>query len=108
MSVREALGKVASGLRPKISDGATRYQFCGKRYAPQTDPDHLTWMLDQVEAHLQDWPTDKISRWIGFIQGVLAAHGWLNVDEERDRTRPLFHQAYKEEGLKIPETVEND
>ncbi len=36
---------------------------------------------------------DKIGRWVGFVQGVMAARGWLSVPEERDRTRELFTTA---------------
>lgn len=37
------------------------------------------------------YPFDKMSRWLGFTQGVLAAVGAIDVDEERDFTRPLLH-----------------
>lgn len=37
------------------------------------------------------YPFDKMSRWLGFAQGVLAAVGAIDVDEERDFTRPLLH-----------------
>jgi len=35
-------------------------------------------------------PLDKLGRWTGFIQGVMAARGWLDVQTERNHTRPLF------------------
>ncbi len=65
---------------------------------------NVRWMIEQLTEHLEDWPTDKISRWIGFIQGVGAVKGWLDVDKERNRTRPLFHKAYSEMGISIPLT----
>lgn len=37
------------------------------------------------------YPFDKMSRWLGFTQGVLAAVGAIDVDQERDFTRPLLH-----------------
>lgn len=34
---------------------------------------------------------DKAQRWLGFVQGVLVAAGVLEIEQERDYTRPLFH-----------------
>ncbi len=66
---------------------------------------HLNWMIGECRTKLGVWPTDKTSRWIGFIQAGLAHHGLLDVNAERDRTRPFFHEAYQAMGLTIPETV---
>ena len=30
---------------------------------------------------------DKISRWLGFVQGVMTVYGWITVEEERENTR---------------------
>lgn len=70
----------------------------------RTSWQNLRWMTTQALTHVNVWPVDKTSRWIGFIQGVLAVRGYLDVDEERNRTRPLFHKAYEEIGLAIPKT----
>lgn len=67
-----------------------------------TNENHLRWMCSELREKIDIFPTDKISRWVGFIQGVLAAAGELDVMEERDRTRPLFHQAYYEMNIDIP------
>ncbi len=66
---------------------------------------HLNWMIGECRTKLYVWPTDKTSRWIGWIQASLASKGLLDSDAERDRTRPFFHEAYKALGLSIPETV---
>jgi len=67
-------------------------------YIPQEDdssfPDktsyqHLKWMADAIR-NTPSMPIDKIARWVGFIQGVLACRGIISVDAERDRTRPIF------------------
>ncbi len=42
------------------------------------------------------YPADKMYRWLGFVKGVLAVRGAINVDEERAYTRPLFHELYGE------------
>lgn len=34
---------------------------------------------------------DKANRWLGFVQGVMIASRVLNIEEEREFTRPLFH-----------------
>lgn len=70
----------------------------------RTSWQNLRWMATQALDHVNLWPVDKTSRWIGFIQGVLATRGYLDVDAERDRTRPLFHKAYEAVGYRIPET----
>ena len=61
----------------------------------ETSADNLKWMCVTLVENINTFPVDKISRWIGFVQGVLACQGLLNVTEERDRTRPLFHAAYQ-------------
>jgi len=48
---------------------------------------------------------DKISRWLGFVQGVMTVYGWVTVEEERETTRPLFHKAYEDSGLLKPESI---
>jgi hypothetical protein len=52
------------------------------------------------------WPEDKLSRWLGFVQGVMAAQGLITVAEEREASRPLFHWAYRVQGFETPATVE--
>lgn len=48
------------------------------------------------EAHLntEKYPSHKLHRWLGYIQGILIAAGELTVREERERTRPIFHGIY--------------
>lgn len=43
-------------------------------------------------VHINELSEDKANRWLGFVQGVLCAAGIVDVDEERDYTRPLFHE----------------
>lgn len=42
---------------------------------------------------------------VGYLQGVLASRGLLDVKKERDRTRPIFHRAYRRCGWAVPETL---
>lgn len=80
------------GARPVISEGGC-------------DENHLLWMCEQAQSHLTDWPLDKTSRWLGFIQGCLTVRGVLSVQEEREFSRPLFHAAYRAQGDCPPPSV---
>ena len=50
-------------------------------------------------------PEDKISRWLGFIQGVMVMKGYTTVNIERDFSRPLFHKVYKTNNIDIPKNT---
>lgn len=65
---------------------------------------NLLWMCERIIN--DDMPDDKLSRWIGFIQGVMAVKGYISVDEERYFSRPLFHEEYENNDIVIPETKE--
>lgn len=53
--------------------------------------DSLIKLCEEAMVNTQKYPYDKLNRWLGFVQGVLAAQGIIDVDVERDYTRPLFH-----------------
>jgi hypothetical protein len=42
--------------------------------------------------HIDGLSEDKANRWLGFVQGILTVGGLIDVDSERDYTRPLFHE----------------
>lgn len=63
-------------------------------------------MLDILKKQSLKWPVDKFNRWLGFVQGVLWSNGLIDIKEERDFTRPLFHKYYSDRGIVIPKTVE--
>lgn len=48
-------------------------------------------LVEEAIENGDDYPTDKLHRWLGFTQGVLTAFGILNVNEERNFSRPLLH-----------------
>lgn len=64
----------------------------------KTSSTHLVWMCEEILRNIRTMPADKIGRWVGFVQGVMAAHDVLDVDAERDRTRPIFAAVYKNAG----------
>lgn len=65
---------------------------------------NLAWMCRTAIEGIDSYPVDKLSRWLGFVQGVLALRGHIKVSEERDFSRPLFHAAYQAAGIDIPPT----
>lgn len=69
-----------------------------------TGVDHLIGMCRWIITH-PDVFIDKQSRWIGFIQGVMAMRGFVSVQEERCLTRPMFHKAYIEMDMVVPVSV---
>ncbi len=71
----------------------------------ETSNDHLTWMCVKSLENLDKWPEDKLSRWLGYVQGVLAVRYVINVQEERDLSRPLFHAAYNNASVPVPPTL---
>ena len=60
----------------------------------KTSAEHLREMCEELLNRLGAMTADKSGRWIGFIQGVMAANGVLDVDAERERTRPIYQKAY--------------
>lgn len=93
--IREAHMDTILGLIPKIPK-----TIAGSTL--RTSPENLRWMLDRCVDEITTFPIDKMGRWVGFVQGVLALSGNLDVDEERDRTRHFFHKAYIETDQEIP------
>ncbi len=62
-------------------------------------------MLEIGLVEIDTWPIDKLYRWLGFVQGVLTMKELITVDEEREFSRPLFHEAYRQSGIEIPKTI---
>lgn len=98
--LRVATLKALVGLSIPPQNG---YDRGAKAY---TSNAHLHRMRDEAIAGIDVLPIDKLSRWLGYIQGVLADRGKLDVAAERDRTRPIFHEAYEAMGIDRPETKE--
>jgi hypothetical protein len=56
---------------------------------------HLLWMCIELKKKIvpdkgTGFSTDKFSRWIGYIQGVLVSKGLTTVDIERNVTKSWF------------------
>jgi hypothetical protein len=80
---------------------------CDEHAVPEgTSMAHLAWMCRTCIDSSSDWPDDKLSRWLGFVQGVMSGRGLLRVAAEREASRPLFHAAYEAAGVAKPGSVE--
>lgn len=71
---------------------------------PRLSLENLAWMVEEIFRNMEDWPADKTGRWTGFVQGCLAMRRLIDVDRERDITRPLFHSVYRSDGQATPES----
>lgn len=56
-------------------------------------------LCHEAAVNSKSYPFDKMCRWLGFVQGVLATQGIILVQDERDYTRPIFHRLY---GREVP------
>ena len=59
-----------------------------------------------VEAALVAGPAAKTSYCLGYVQAFATALGVIDVKGERDRTRAIYHNAYRECGYSIPPSRE--
>lgn len=57
---------------------------------------HLVRLCAEALENAPKYPFDKLSRWLGFVQGVLAAIGLIDVDAEREFSRPYLHAIHAE------------
>lgn len=64
-------------------------------------------MMKEVVKNHNTWPKDKTGRWVGYVQCLLIeVESVTTTREERDYTRPLFHELYKAQGYDRPKTID--
>lgn len=63
-----------------------------------TDGEKAHWINFCITA-LSVKNSDKLSRWVGFIQGLLYGRGFITVEEERDFSREIYKPIYDKYGL---------
>jgi hypothetical protein len=53
---------------------------------------HARWMLDEMQQNAVkgEWSSEKVNRWLGFIQGVLWSSNLFGILALRDQTRNLY------------------
>jgi hypothetical protein len=92
---RAALLEAARYLRERC----VQYSVCVRddQFPENTGPAHMANLLGELEARVDELPLGKLNRWLGFVQGVMCARGWLSVTRERERTRPIFAAVEQEE-----------
>jgi hypothetical protein len=54
----------------------------------------------------EEFTAEKMSRWLGFVQGILFANGIISIDAERDYSRPILHKAYLDSEIDIPKSID--
>jgi hypothetical protein len=102
--VRDAQAEVMRSLLNVVNENKAKLGY--NPFLPDTASyDHLVWMLENGIERNYEVPVDKTGRWIGFVQGVLICRGVMDTNDERDRTRSLFHEAYRATGQDIPPTI---
>ena len=76
-----------------------------KRYLNNfTLTEDLEKLTNNALENINNYPIDKLSRWLGYIQGYVIFTKQTTVDIERDFSRPYFHKAYEFENIKIPKS----
>ena len=74
-----------------------------KRYLNEFKLEHdLKLLTEKGILEKDNYPIDKLNRWLGYIQAHVIISGQTTVEQERTFSRPLFHKAYVNEGINIP------
>lgn len=78
-------------LRYLIKTQESKEIFQSFKLPEKCSYDSLIRLLTEAHQNTDKYPTDKMQRWLAFSQGVLAVIGVIDVDEEREFTRPYLH-----------------
>lgn len=97
-TVNQANIDVVINLLKKI-DTAYREDFPCSSMPDNENIEKILAMSSVIIHESLDWPSDKVGRWVGFIQCLAVNEGIITIDGERDETRPIFHEAYKAVGF---------
>ncbi len=78
-------------------------KYSGERFENNNWPDSINKdnVLHLIDSIVHDdiiniYPNEVLQQYLGYIQGVLCIAEIINVDEERDFTRPLLHSYHTE------------
>ena len=80
-------------------------RYCYKFQKYLTDSELA--LCNEAIKSINIYPIDKLSRWLGFIQGILIERKATTIDAERDFSREYFHEAYLKDGIEIPKTFDS-
>jgi hypothetical protein len=64
-----------------------------------SDMEDKEYWISYCETALTLTNSDKLSRWVGFLQGVLVSRNFIRVEEERNFTRTIYKPIYNQLGL---------
>ena len=103
-TMADVIDRLYDAYRPICDTNSHLAAFTQGHLPKELGLKHAGWMLDQVKENSTTWPVDKLNRWIGFVQAILVLHEKVTVDQERERTRPLFHAYYHREGIVPPQS----
>jgi hypothetical protein len=62
-------------------------------------------LIDYTKKDAKLIGVNALSLRLGLIQGYMVAYNYIDVDQERNFTRPLFHKAYENIGIVPPRSV---
>ena len=102
--VRSAQEKIMRLLREMILEN--EQEIRSQPLVEEANYDNILWLMDHALLENDSFPVDKTGRWIGFVQCSLIVRRLLDTKSERDRTRPILHEAYLATGQMIPKTAE--
>ncbi len=68
--------------------------------------EYLIKMCKSAIENINDFPDDKTSRWLWYVQWVMSSRWFIKVSEERDFSRNLFHEVYKSNLIEIPQKID--
>jgi hypothetical protein len=86
--------QILSVLFKRYSELAEKHASKLEGLAERCQSKSLVALCNEAIENGSTYPFDKMNRWLGFAQGVLAATGIIDVDAEREFTRPLLHQLH--------------
>lgn len=62
------------------------------RYKDMAKDEELKSFCLKAIQEIQEHPSLKLSRWLGYVQGRLIAEGVTTIEIERDETRPILKE----------------
>ena len=56
---------------------------------------HCRWMLGQIPDIVASNKIEKANRWLGFVQGILWAHGYCTITEMKSHNRTPIDETFE-------------
>jgi len=65
------------------------------------DSEEKKWLIGFCNAGITLQNSDKMSRWVGFVQGILFSKQLITVEEERAYSRGIYKPIYMDLGMDV-------